>query len=95
MPLLFYVIENYPSFKRLFRENLVMLINRRLNRKSIVWFLVAALTVGTLVGCGGADDGEDITLVVRIPDEAKVNELLQWIEAMDSIETRLGIYLAE
>ncbi|MDE7231455.1 MAG: hypothetical protein K2N37_00025, partial [Lachnospiraceae bacterium] len=73
------------------------------------------------------DDGGDITLVIRIPDETKVNELLQWIEAldtayvedsifegvvyeegisfmrgdktmeeaMDSIETRLGIYLAE
>ena len=73
------------------------------------------------------DDGEDITLLIRIPDEAKVNELWQWIEtldtayvqdstfegvvyeegisfmqgdksleeAMDSIETRLGIYLAE
>ncbi|MDE7429502.1 MAG: extracellular solute-binding protein [Lachnospiraceae bacterium] len=73
------------------------------------------------------DDGGDITLVIRIPDEAKVNELLQWIEAldtayvedstfenvvyeegiyfmrgdksleeaMDSIEARLGIYLAE
>ncbi|MBD5508059.1 MAG: carbohydrate ABC transporter substrate-binding protein [Lachnospiraceae bacterium] len=73
------------------------------------------------------DDGKDITLVIRIPDEAKVNALLQWIEtldtayvedstfesvvyeegiyfmrgdksleeAMDSIEARLGIYLAE
>ena len=27
------------------------------NRKSIVWLLVAALTIGTLVGCGGADGG--------------------------------------
>lgn len=73
------------------------------------------------------DDGEDIALLIRIPDEAKVNELVQWIEAtdtayvedntfenvvyeegisfmqgdksleeaMDSIEARLGIYLAE
>ena len=73
------------------------------------------------------DDGEEIALLIRIPDEAKVNELQQWIEAMDtayvedstfenvvyeegiyfmrgdksleeamdSIEARLGIYLAE
>lgn len=73
------------------------------------------------------DDGEDITLPIRVPDEKKVNELIQWIEstdtayvedkifenvvyeeggaymqgeksledAMESIKTRLGIYLAE
>ena len=80
-------------------------------------------------GSGGlyTDDGDEITLLIRVPDEAKVNELLKWIEAMDtayvedstfenvvyeegiyfmrgdksleeamdSIETRLGIYLAE
>ena len=73
-----------------------------------------------------ADDNE-IILLIRIPDEAEVKELIQWIasmdtayvedktfesviyeegsaymlgeksldEAMGSIETRLGIYLAE
>ncbi|MDE7176185.1 MAG: extracellular solute-binding protein [Lachnospiraceae bacterium] len=74
-----------------------------------------------------SDDGKDITMPIRVPDEAKVNELLKWIEsldtayvedsifesvvyeegisfmqgdksldeAMNSIEARLGIYLAE
>lgn len=74
-----------------------------------------------------SDDGEEVELLIRVPDEAKVNELIQWIESMDtvyvedtifegvvyeegiaymegvksldeamsSIETRLGIYLAE
>ncbi len=72
-------------------------------------------------------DGNEVVLLIRIPDEAEVNELLEWIESMDtayvedktfegvvyeegekfmlgdksleeamgSIETRLGIYLAE
>lgn len=72
-------------------------------------------------------DGNEVVLLIRVPDEAKVNELIQWIESMDtayvedktfenvvyeegsaymegtksleeamnSIETRLGIYLAE
>lgn len=72
-------------------------------------------------------DGNEIILLIRIPDEAEVQELIQWIESMDtayvedktfesvvyeegaaymqgeksleeamsSIETRLGIYLAE
>lgn len=72
-------------------------------------------------------DGNEVVLFIRVPDEAKVNELIQWIESMDtayvedktfenvvyeegsaymegtksleeamnSIETRLGIYLAE
>lgn len=80
-------------------------------------------------GQGSATDagGNEVVLLVRIPDEAEVNELIAWIrsmdtayvedktfesvvyeegeqyvrgeksleEAMDSIETRLGIYLAE
>lgn len=72
-------------------------------------------------------DGNEVVLLIRIPDEAEVNELLEWIKSMDtayvedktfegvvyeegekfmlgdksleeamgSIETRLGIYLAE
>lgn len=80
-------------------------------------------------GQGGTvdPDGNEVVLLIRIPDEAEVNELLQWITSMDtayvedktfeniiyeegtfylsgeksleetmnSIETRLGIYLAE
>lgn len=80
-------------------------------------------------GSGGAidPDGNEVILLIRIPDEAEVKELIQWIESMDtayvedktfenvvyeegtaymqgeksleeamtSIETRLGIYLAE
>lgn len=80
-------------------------------------------------GQGGTvdPDGNEVVLLIRIPDEAEVQELIQWIqsmdtayvedktfenvvyeegsaymqgeksleEAMNSIETRLGIYLAE
>ncbi len=80
-------------------------------------------------GSGSAvdSDGNEVVLLIRVPDEAEVNELIQWItslntayvedktfenvvyeegsaymtgeksleEAMSSIETRLGIYLAE
>lgn len=80
-------------------------------------------------GQGGTvdPDGNEIILLIRVPDEAEVNELIKWItsmdtvyvedktfenviyeegtsymsgeksleEAMNSIETRLGIYLAE
>ena len=72
-------------------------------------------------------DGYEVLLLIRVPDEAEVKELIQWIasmdtayvedktfenviyeegtsymlgeksleDAMNSIETRLGIYLAE
>lgn len=80
-------------------------------------------------GQGGTTDleGEEILMPIRVPDEVQVNELIAWIESMDtayvedktfenvvyeegeayirgdkgldevmnSIETRLGIYLAE
>ncbi|MDE7247626.1 MAG: hypothetical protein K2N43_07035, partial [Lachnospiraceae bacterium] len=99
------ILDNYANQWRLYKDNDYVSGN-------IGWY---------------TDDGKDISLPIRVPDEAKVNELVQWIgsmdtayvedtifegvvyeegiaymegvksldEAMSSIETRLGIYLAE